>query len=311
MNQARAYGLAGLAIVLWSTLASFAALQAERDPLLTTGIGLCIGGALSLPRWRTWLVPWPTWTVGLAGLFGYHALYFNAFTCAPAIDVNVLNYLWPVLMMALAPLIVGGGLKPRQLAGTLLGLLGTITLLAGSHLHFSMHYLLGYGMAICAALVWAIYSLLSKRLPPFPSSAVGGFCMMSGIMALAIVGSHQSLLGEVRGLQHHEWYGLIAMGIGPLGISFYCWDAALKHGDPTVIAALSYLTPLLSTIGLLAFGGQQLHPHTAYGLLIILCGAILGSWPSSPRAHCDDTHGTASENSRGTRHKPNQGTPKH
>ena len=278
MNQRQAHGLALVAILLWSTLASFAALRPAGDPLLTTGIGLCIGGALSLPRWRSWLVPWRTWAVGCAGLFGYHALYFTAFTRAPALEVNVLNYLWPVLMIAFAPFILGSRLGRRQLLGTLLGLTGTIVLLTGGRLHASAGHLLGDGLAIAAAVVWALYSLLSRRLPSFPSASVGGFCLVAGCAALVIVSMRHGLTPGLASLRPQDWWFLVAMGIGPLGVSFYCWDAAMKHGDATVIAALAYLTPLLSTLGLILCAGQHLHAATAVGLATIFAGAVIGSW---------------------------------
>jgi drug/metabolite transporter (DMT)-like permease len=41
------------------------------------------------------------------------------------------------------------------------------------------------------------------------------------------------------------------MGLGPMGVAFYLWDAALKKGDPRHIGVLSYLTPLGSSLLLL------------------------------------------------------------
>jgi hypothetical protein len=45
---------------------------------------------------------------------------------------------------------------------------------------------------------------------------------------------------------------IVAVGLGPLGAAFYLWDAALKRGDARRIGILSYLTPLASTLLLVA-----------------------------------------------------------
>ena len=39
-----------------------------------------------------------------------------------------------------------------------------------------------------------------------------------------------------------------------MGAAFFLWDRALKRGDPRVIGNLAYLTPLLSTLLLVALG---------------------------------------------------------
>jgi len=276
--RTRAYVLALTAIVLWSTLASIAAHLHGQDPLVTTGIGLCIGGSLGLVHVWSWLVPWRTLVVGCAGIFGYHILYFTAFTCAPALEVNVLNYLWPLAMVLLAPLIVGGRLRGLQVLGAGLGVLGTVVLLAGTSGTVRSGNAIGYGLALGAAGIWATYSLLTKRLPPFPTAAVGGFCLASGVLALLSTAvMHGHVITQMHALSAADWALLVLAGIGPLGIAFYCWDAALKCGDPATIAVLAYLTPVLSSILLMITLHRALTLPTAIALVMVVMGACLAT----------------------------------
>ena len=62
-----------------------------------------------------------------------------------------------------------------------------------------------------------------------------------------------------------------------MGGAFYAWDAALKRGDPRVIGALSYLTPLLSTLNLVLLGGKRLSPTAGVAMALIVAGAVVGS----------------------------------
>ena len=67
------------------------------------------------------------------------------------------------------------------------------------------------------------------------------------------------------------------MGIGPLGASFFLWDKAMKEGDPKQIGALSYLTPLLSTLILAISGLGQLNTISWIAGALILVGATIGT----------------------------------
>ena len=65
--------------------------------------------------------------------------------------------------------------------------------------------------------------------------------------------------------------------MGPLGGSFFLWDAALKRGDARQIGVLSFLTPLLSTLVLLAV--QRETPSWSVGLvaLMIVSSAVIAT----------------------------------
>ena len=52
------------------------------------------------------------WALGVYGLLGYHVCYFFAFRNAPALEVNLVNYLWPLLIVLFS------GLLPARLGGT-------------------------------------------------------------------------------------------------------------------------------------------------------------------------------------------------
>jgi drug/metabolite transporter (DMT)-like permease len=62
-----------------------------------------------------------------------------------------------------------------------------------------------------------------------------------------------------------------------MGAAFFAWDAALKRGDPRIIGSLAYLTPLLSTMNLVLFGGKKVGPLALVALVLIVGGAALGA----------------------------------
>ena len=62
-----------------------------------------------------------------------------------------------------------------------------------------------------------------------------------------------------------------------LGSAFYAWDRALKGGDPRIIGALAYLTPMVSTGVLVVLGGKEFTPVSLVAIVLIVGGAAVGS----------------------------------
>ena len=271
--------LALSAIAMWSFLAFFGAQLSHLPPFLVVGIALCVSGLAGTPWIKTWKVPAITLLVGITGIFGYHFLYFMAFQYAPPVEASLINYLWPLLIVLLSPVFLSGySLKPQHLIGALCGLAGTILILTGGRLTPDVLHLPGYIMAAGAALTWACYSLMTKRLPRFPSGAVGGFCLVSGLLSLSSFWLLRGLDGSsITGLALQDWILLVLLGLGPMGAAFYVWDAALKRGDPRVIGSMAYLTPLTSTLILVFFAGRTLTWVSGAAMMLIVGGAVIGS----------------------------------
>jgi drug/metabolite transporter (DMT)-like permease len=269
--------LALVSILLWSSLALLISQLAHLPSLLITGIALCIGGLVGVVKVRDWRVPLLTFAVGCGGIFGYHVLLFAAFRLAPPVEANLMNYLWPLLIVVLSPLFLRGfSLRLHHCAGAVLGIIGAGLIVTGGRLSLDLAHLGGYLLAAAAALTWACYSLLTKRLPVFSSAAVGGFCLSAGVLSLAlfVVTGPTAALASLGG---RDWLILAGLGLGPMGTAFFTWDAALKRGDPRIIGSLSYLTPLLSTFNLVVIGGRAFTWVSAAAMVLIVAGAVVGS----------------------------------
>lgn len=262
------------AIALWGLLAALSLRLRAWPPFLLVGAALLVGSLCGIHRLREWRVPLRVVALGVYGLFGFHFLLFMALRLAPPVEANLVNYLWLLLIVVLAPAILpGAGLRARQLAGACAGFLGAALLVTGGELRFDPAHSTGYALALGSALVWATYSLMTKRLAGFPTAAIGLACAASGALAL---GCHA--LFEARHVPAPaDLAWLAALGLGPMGAAFFLWDHALKHGDPRRIGALAYLTPLLSTLALVAIGAGELTPATLAAIVLIVGGAAVGA----------------------------------
>jgi drug/metabolite transporter (DMT)-like permease len=268
------------AIALWASLAALGVALAHVPPFLLTGLGLLMGSLIALPlsrfNWRQWRVPPSTLAMGVYGLFGFHFLLFIALRHAPPVQANLVNYLWPLGIVVMAPLFLPGvPLTSRHLFAALLGFAGAALAILGGRPSSAGAPLWawGYVPALMSAFIWASYSLLTKRVKAFPTAAIGSFALVSGVLALIC----HAWLEPATVLSARDWSLVAMLGLGPLGGAFFLWDAALKRGDARQIGVLSFLTPLLSTLVLLAMQREMPNASVALAATMIVGAAVIAT----------------------------------
>lgn len=272
--QANLYALG--AIALWASLASLGVSLTHIPPFLLTGIALIIG---SVPAWpfvlrdpSQWRIPLRTLALGVYGLFAYHFLLFIALRHAPPVEANLVNYLWPLFIVVLSPVVLPGvALRLPHVLAALLGFGGAAIAIAGGR-ELSGTLAWGYLPALAAAFIWATYSLMTKRVAAFPTTAIGLFGLVSGVLSLLC----HVVLEPAVALQPRDWALLAVLGLGPLGASFFMWDKALKLGDARHIGILSYITPLASTALLIVVSGRSFSWSIALATVLIISAAVMG-----------------------------------
>lgn len=265
------------AVTLWASLAALGKLLGDVPPFLLTGLGLLVGSVIALPlarfRVREMLVPARTLALGVYGLFGYHFFLFLAFQTAPAVEANLVNYLWPLGIVLLAPVFFRETkLQARHVIAGIIGFVGAALAISSSGFS-GAGFQIGFLFAFFSAVIWSTYSLGTKKVPHFPTAGIGLFSLASGVLALL---AHAAFETPVT-LSVEQLVLIVVLGLGPLGGAFYLWDKALKLGNAQRVGLISFLTPLLSTSLLLAVTGQALSWQLAISALLIIGAAFFGS----------------------------------
>ncbi len=279
-NRAMAAGLG--AIALWGALATLSVLAGPVPPFQMVAMTFAIGAAIGIVRarsrgvgWRA-LSCWPArvWLLGVGGLFGYHALYFAALQLAPPAEANLVNYLWPLLIVLLSAPLAGQRLGWPHILGALLGFAGVALLAFARGISFGSGYLPGYLLALGCAFAWSLYSVLSRRFGETPTDAIAAFCAAASLLSLAC---HLVFETTVWPATPSAWLAVIAVGLGPTGAAFYLWDHAVKRGDIRALGALSYAAPILSTTLLIVCGLAEPTRALLLAALLVTVGAVLAS----------------------------------
>lgn len=288
-SVSRATAIGFISIVLWGMLALLTSLtNGKIPPFQMLAMTFAIAFLLMLGNWlrqgKTGLEytsqPILAWLLGVGGLFGYHFFYFLAMAHAPVVEVSLISYLWPLLIVLFSALLPGEHLSKFHLLGAVLALIGCWVLIGGGSKGFSSEYLTGYLAAIACALLWSTYSVASRLVKQVPTDAVGWFC---GVTALLGLICHLFLETTVWPANWIEWLGVIGLGLGPVGIAFFTWDHGVKHGNLQLLGVLSYAAPLISVVMLILAGKAEPTLTVLFACLAIVGGAFIAGQSKKPR----------------------------
>jgi drug/metabolite transporter (DMT)-like permease len=279
--QNRATVIGSISIFLWGTLAILTTLTGGQIPAFQLmAMTFSVAFLLMSVRWwcqghlglRHLRQPRSAWLIGVGAYFGYHFCYFEAMSRAPAVEVSMLAYLWPLLIVLLASQRPGEKLNASILAGALLALAGCWILVGKGSVGLRIEFLSGYLLALCCAFIWSGYSVAGQSVKKVPTDAVGWFCAVTALLALACHLQWESTLWP---LSARQWMGVLGLGLGPVGIAFFTWDYGIKHGNISLLGVLAYSAPLISVVVLVLAGVAQPRWTIALASLAIVGGSLL------------------------------------
>jgi probable blue pigment (indigoidine) exporter len=239
--------------------------------LALAGIAIARGETLAVPpRLRLRLVASALLNVSAwMGLTTLSLLWLNAGEAA------TLAYTMPVWAALLAWPILGEQLGLHRIVALMLGISGVAVLLGGNVFQAETDKLPGVAIALAAAMLFALGTVLSKRWPlvmdPIAMTAwqVGIGCTV--LLAASLVLEHPHLL-------EMHWFGWVALSytaVVSLGICYLMWFAALRRLEASTAAIGTLLTPIVGVLAsAIALGEPLLFPQFA-SLALVVSGIVL------------------------------------
>lgn len=214
--------------------------------------------------------------LGFLGAFLYYVLLYGAFANTSAAEGFVLAYTWPILISLLAVPLLGEKLTPLRLAAIAISFVGVVVIVTrGQMVEFQVENLAGNLLALCGALVFALFSILGRRAKyDLTIAAFVYFCAALICSAAAIASTGSLPLPSLS-----IWGWILYNGLLVNGVSYLFWFKALQFGETPIVSNLLYLTPVLSLPLVSVFLYEPVHTSAVSGLILILSGIILQSWP--------------------------------
>lgn len=210
--------------------------------------------------------------LGTIGIGLYFIFYILAFANAPAAQVNVLNYMWPIFMLVFSSIFLKTKLSPKILLAFFLGILGTyIVITKGTFFNLQSEFLMGYMFAIGAAISWAIFSILNSKYKFDPFASLFVYNLFGFLtLTIALIITNSSFFVERNVL-----LGTAYIGLFPTAIGYGLWLKSLKIGNPLLIANLGHLTPFVSLMFIFILLKETILVSEIIGLVVIVSGVLI------------------------------------
>ena len=212
--------------------------------------------------------------LGFWGLFMYSALYYFGIDELGSQEACILNYLWPMMIVIFACIILKERLTVRKVAAMIMSFAGIVVLTLGQGEGASGNRLLGIAACVAAAVCYGLFSVLNKK-----HSLSQGVAMMWFWLTTAVCSFAASLIFESpQPISGWAWTGLAWLGVVVNAVAYLLWAIALKNSeDSAKIANLAYLVPFLSIILSAIVLKEQITVSAVLALILIVGGILLQS----------------------------------
>ena len=153
-----------------------------------------------------------------------------------------------------------------------------IVMISFSSLEFSAEGLIGDGLALLAAFVWAFYAVASKKIAQFGYSPLLTVrrTFIYGILFMIIPLILWNRAGEDRVIfSSGNITGLLFLGLMASALCFVLWNFALTRLGPVCVSQYIYLIPLVTVGTSLLVLGEPVTLLAVLGMALILAGLTI------------------------------------
>jgi len=212
--------------------------------------------------------------LGLLGTYIYYLFLYLGYAKAKGLEVLVVQYTWPILIVVLSVFILKEMLTYKKLLAITLGFLGVLVVLSKGELsqievsHPTVILLVGAG-----AFCFALFSVLSKTVK---KSAI---VVVSLYFLVALIASSISMLcfSKFQLPTNNEIAPILINGVLVNGYSYIFWKKALQATQASYLAPFTFIAPILSALYLVVFFGEPFLMAYGIGLLLIVAGGLVNT----------------------------------
>ena len=198
----------------------------------------------------------------------------------------LLVYTMPIWATLFAWPLAGQRPSRRAGLGLLLSIAGLWTLFGGSALPLDRGHLIGAGLALASASIFAFGTVAMRPLAELPPFALLAWQLGLGSLPMLILGVtlEQPHLAGVSGT---GWALMLYMTAVPMGLCYLTWFAALRRLPPATASIATLMTPVIGVLAAALTLGEPLGGRELAALALTMGGvalALLGKGPAgSPR----------------------------
>ncbi len=217
-------------------------------------------------------------TAGLCGICLYYLLENIALTYTLASNVGVIISVAPFFTAILAHLFMKSEEKLRIqfFAGFVVAMIGIVLIsFNGQNLELNP---IGDLLAIAAALVWAVYSILTKKISSFGYPVILStrrtffYGILFMIPTLFFLDFHPELS---RFTNMTYLFNILYLGLGASALCFVTWNFAVKELGAVKTSVYIYMVPVITVITSVLILQEKLTLLAIIGTILTLTGLFL------------------------------------
>jgi len=284
-NQSKAYSLALISILFWSTMGTAFKLTlnylnpgmllfiATFTAFIFLGIMVLIRGKFGTLRQITFKQAINSALMGLFNPFLYYLVLFEAYNLIPAQEGVALNYIWPVILVIFSIIFLKQHITLISILAILISFFGSVVIaMHGNFTELKFSNTTGVLLAIGSAFFWASFWIINMKDPREAIVKMFvNFAFGAAYILCWNIYKNNIILPPVKGL-----LGGLYIGVFEMGLTFVLWLTALKLSTHTArVSNLVFISPFISLILVSYIVGEKILPSTVIGLAIIVLGIVI------------------------------------
>ena len=198
--------------------------------------------------------------------------YFVAFRYSPAAQVDLINFLWPTLLVFFFSFLPGEKKSISHIIACFVSFFGIYQLLSPDFKHsFVYENFIGYLLAFGSALTWTAYSLYTRHNKNITTNCTSWACGPLAILAIIFhFYTEKFVVPDFSGMLL-----IILAGILQMGFAVLLWGRALKKGCVKSLGVMSYTIPIFSIMVLILFGKADFNERMITTAILISISPLI------------------------------------
>lgn len=230
-------------------------------------------------RRRTPLQRSDIWTFVYLGFFGIvinmgcYTLGLSQTTSEHAVVVMALG---PVLVLLLGAALKIENLTPAKAAGMTISFLGVIALETEHGISRHSPLLIGDLITFLSISGFAVFAVLAKKVTMrYDAISMNTYNVIAGALLAMPVALHQGMHLQWGSVGWIGWAGMSYMAGFSTVTSYTIFNWVLRHMDPSRVAAINYVQPVIVILISIPFLGEHPTGHLLAGASLVLLGVYL------------------------------------
>ena len=222
---------------------------------------------------------WQVFGVGFVGYGISIGFQFVGTKLSTAANGSLVTSATPAFVLLFAALMLGEKITPRRLLALVVASLGVLAVIDPRTAQLSPTLFWGNLSLVAAALTWALYSVLIRKVTRNIDVLSTSLIAFLGGLPLSIPMGFWEV--STQGIGKIGWGvvgGILFLGIISTALAMYLWNTAFARLEAGVASLTFFAQPVVGTILGAVFLGDKITPLFILGGMLIGLGLVIASY---------------------------------